>query len=92
MHAFLKWAAKNHFVNADLKVKKVKVAPKPVMSLSPQQIKKLITIASKYPTLRLRILMAVTTGLRRSDVEAIHIGDIQFDRNIIATQNRMQKK
>jgi len=68
------------------------VAPKPVTSLSPQQVKKLITIASKYTTLRLRILLAVTTGLRRSDIEAIHIGDIQFDRSIIATRNRKAKK
>ncbi|MBN2315908.1 MAG: tyrosine-type recombinase/integrase, partial [Sedimentisphaerales bacterium] len=92
LHAFLKWAAKNRFVALNLKVKKVKVAPKPVTSLSPQQVKKLITIASKYPSLRLRILLAVTTGLRRSDIEAIHIGDIQFDRNIIATRNRKAKK
>jgi integrase len=92
LHAFLKWAVKNRFVTPDLKVRKVKVAPKPVTSLSEQQVKKLITIASKYPTLRLRILLALTTGLRRSDIEAIHIGDIQFDRNIIATRNRKAKK
>ena len=92
MHAFLKWAAKNRFVAPDLKVRKVKVAPKPVTSLSPQQVKKLIMIASAYPTLRLRILLAVTTGLRRSDIEAIRIGDIQFDRSIIATHNRKAKK
>jgi integrase len=92
MHAFLKWGAKKRFVDPDLKVKKVKVVPKSVTSLSPQQVKKLITIAAKYPTLRLRILLAVTTGLKRSDIEAIHIGDIQFDRNIIATQNRKAKK
>jgi len=92
LHAFLKWAAKNRFVAPDLKVRKVKVAPKPVTSLSPQQIKKLIMIASKYPTLRLRILLAVTTGLRRSDIEAIHTSDIYFDRNIIATRNRKAKK
>ena len=34
----------------------------------------------------------LNTGLRRSDIEAINIGDIQFDRNIIATQNRKAKK
>jgi len=34
----------------------------------------------------------VTTGLRRSDIETSHIGDIQFDRNIIATRNRKAKK
>ena len=56
------------------------------------KVKKLIIIASKYPTLRLKILWAVTAGLRRSDIEAIHIGDIPFDRNIIATQNRKAKK
>lgn len=92
LHAFLKWAAKNRFVVSGLKIKKVKVAPKPVTSLSPQQVKQLITIALKYPTLRLRVLLAVTTGLRRGDIEAIHIGDIQFDRNIIATRNRKAKK
>jgi integrase len=92
LHAFLKWAAKNRFIASGLKIKKVKVAPKLVTSLSTQQVKKLITIASKYPTLRLRILLAVTTGLKRSDIETIHVGDIQFDRNIIATRNRKAKK
>jgi len=92
LHAFLKWAARNRFVAPDLKIKKVKVAPKLVTSLSQQQVKQLITTASKYPTLRLRVLLAVTTGLRRGDIEAIRIGDIQFDRNILATRNRKAKK
>jgi integrase len=92
LHAFLKWAAKNRFVDSGLKLKRVKVAPKPVTSLSPQQVKKLIKIASKYSTMRLRILLAVTTGLRRSDIEAIRIGDIQFDRDTISTHNRKAKK
>ena len=92
LHAFLNWASKKRFIAPDLKVKKVKVAPKPVTSLSTKQVKKLIMIASRYPTLRLRVLLAVATGLRRSDIEAIHIGDIQFDRNIIATRNRKAKK
>lgn len=88
----MNWATKNRFVASGLMVKKIKVAQKPVTSLSAQQVKKLITIASMYPTLRLRILLAATTGLRRGDIEAIHIGDIQFDRNIIATRNRKAKK
>ena len=92
LHAFLKWAAKNRFVVPNLTVNKVKVTPKPVTSLSPQQVKQLIATASKYPTLRLRVLLAVATGLRRGDIEAIRIGDIQFDRNTIATGNRKAKK
>jgi integrase len=37
-------------------------------------------------------LLAVTTGLRRGDIEAIHIGDIHFDRNTITTRNRKAGK
>ena len=92
LHAFLKWAAENRFVPPDLKVKKVKVAQKPVTSLSPEQVKKLIAIASKYPPLSLRVLLAMTTGLRRGDIDAIRIGDIHFDRNTLATRNRKAKK
>lgn len=46
----------------------------------------------RSPTLRLRILLAVTTGPRRGDIEAIRIGDIHFDRNTITTRNRKAKK
>jgi len=90
--AFLSWAVKNRFVTSGLEVKKVKVPQKPVTALSVQQVRDLLTAASKYPTLRLRVLLAVTTGLRRGDVEAIRIGDIHFDRNTIATRNRKAGK
>jgi len=92
MHAFLAWAAKNRFVASGLEVKKVKVPQKPVTALSVQQVRDLLTAASKCSTLRLRVLLAVTTGLRRGDIEAIRIGDLHFDRNTIATRNRKAGK
>ena len=92
LHAFLNWATKNRFVASGLEIKKVKVPQKPVVSLSPKQVRDLITLASRYPTLRLRILLAVTTGLRRGDIENIRIGDIHFERNTITTRNRKAKK
>jgi len=92
LSAFLNWAARNRFVVSGLEIKKVKVAQKPVAALSPQQVRDLLTATSRYPTLRLRVLLAVTTGLRRGDVEAIRIGDIHFDRNTIATRNRKAGK
>jgi integrase len=90
--AFLNWAVKNRFVALGLEIRKVKVPQKPVAALSVQQVRNLLTTASKYPTLRLRVLLAVTTGLRRGDIEAIRIGDIHFDRNTIATRNRKAGK
>lgn len=52
----------------------------------------LLTTASKYPILRLRVLLAVTTGLRRGDIESIRVGDIHFDCNTISTWNRKAGK
>jgi integrase len=92
LNAFLNWAVKNRFIAPGLKVKRVKVPQKPVTALSPQQVKDLITAASEYPTWRLRVLLAVTTGLRRGDIESIRIDDIHFDRNTITTQNRKAGK
>jgi integrase len=92
LKAFLNWAVKNRFVAAGLQIKKLKVAQKPVTALTPRQVRYLLTAASRYPTLRLRVLLAVTTGLRRGDIEAICIGDIHFDRNTIATRNRKAGK
>lgn len=71
LNAFLHWAVKNRFVAPGLQVKKIKVAQKPVTALTPQQVRTLLSITVKYPTLRLRVLLAVTTGLRRGDIEAI---------------------
>ncbi len=56
------------------------------------QVRDLLMTASKYPSLRLRVLLAVTTGLRRGDIEAIRVGDVHFDRNTIATRNRKAGK
>ncbi len=90
--AFINWAIKNRYAAPGLVVKKVKVPQKPVQALSPQQVKALVAASSKHTTMRLRILLAVTTGLRRGDIQAIRLGDIHFDRNTITTQNRKAGK
>ena len=55
-------------------------------------MRELLLASERYPTVRLRVLLAVTTGLRRGDIEAIRVGDIHFDRNTVATRNRKAKK
>ena len=92
LHAFLAWAAKNRFVASGLEIKKVRVAQNPVVALSPKQVRNLLLASERYPSIRLRVLLAVTTGLRRGDIEAMCIGDIHFDRDTIATRNRKAGK
>jgi integrase len=92
LNAFLNWASKNRFITAGIQMKKVKVPQKPVVALVPGQVKDLLSAASRYPSQRLRILLAVATGLRRGDIETIRISDIHFDRNTITTRNRKAGK
>jgi len=92
VRAFLRWAVRNRFVGAGLEIKKVKVPQKPAVALSVRQVPDLLTAASQYPTPRLRVLLAVTTGLRRDDIQAIRVSDVHFDRNTIATRNRKAGK
>ena len=68
IHDFLNWAAKNRFTPSDLEVKKVTVPQKPVVSPSPKQVRDLLVATERYPNVRLRVLLAVTTGLRRGDI------------------------
>jgi len=92
LRAFLNWAVKSRFVPTGLEIRKIKVPQKPVVALSVLQVRELLMTAAKYPTLRLRVLLAVTTGLRRGDIETIRVGDIHFDRNTISTRNRKAGK
>jgi integrase len=92
LRAFLRWAVRNRFVASALEIRKVKVPQTPVVALSVQQVRDLLTTAARYPTLRLRVLLAVTTGLRRGDIETLRGGDLHFDRNTISTRNRKAGK
>jgi integrase len=87
LRAFLTWAVTNRFVASGLVIRQVKVPQKPVVAFSVQQVRELLTAAANYPILRLRVLLAVTTGLRRRDIETIRVGDIHFDRDMISTRN-----
>lgn len=91
IRTLLKWAAKHRYVS-DLEIKEVKVEQKSVRSLTSEQVNKLIRVASGYPAWRIRVLLAVTTGLRRGDIEALRVGDINFEQNTIATKNRKASK
>jgi integrase len=60
--------------------------------LNEAEIKKLLTVSGKYPAIKIRILLALGTGLRRGDIDVLKIGDIDFEKNCIATTSRKTKK
>jgi integrase len=92
LRTFLNWAAERRYVNGDLKIVQLKTEQAPVVSLSLAQVKELLSAASAYPGWRMRVLLALTTGLRRGDVGRLCVGDVRVDRNAITTRSRKTGK
>jgi len=63
-----------------------------VKSLNDVEIKKLLTAAKQCPLTKMRILLALGTGLRRGDIDSLKISAIDFEKNSISTTSRKTKK
>jgi len=78
LKTFVNWCRKNRYLNGELEIKELKVDEKPVKSLNDTQVKNLLKAAQPYPSMRIRILLALATVLRRGDIESLKVTDIDF--------------
>ena len=92
MRTFINWCRENRYLNGNLKIKELKEDERPVKSLNEIQIRKLLTAAEPYQSIKMRILLALGTGLRRSDIESLKISDVDFENNYITTTSRKTRK
>ncbi|MHC4211915.1 MAG: tyrosine-type recombinase/integrase [Planctomycetota bacterium] len=92
LKTFTNWCRKNRYMNSKLEIKELKIEERPVRSLNVSQIKKLLASANQYPSMKMRILLALGTGLRRGDIESLKVNDIDFEINSIATASKKTKK
>jgi len=65
---------------------------RPVRCLSGTQIQELLTASLPYPALRMRILLALGTGLRRGDIESWRVSDLDFDICSVTTRSTKTRK
>jgi len=79
-------------LNGNLKIKELKEDERPVKSLNDIQIKKLMSVAEPYQSIKMRILLALGTGLRRGDIDSLKITDIDFVNNYITTNSKKPEK
>ncbi|MCP4259683.1 MAG: site-specific integrase, partial [Planctomycetes bacterium] len=92
LRAFVRWCRKNRYVNGEIEFKELKEDEKPVKSLSNTQIKKLLSTSKRHKTLRMRVLLALDTGLRLEDIDSIRISDIDFENGSITTRSKKTRK
>ena len=92
LKAFISWCREQRYVNGLIKLKELKEAERPVKSLNDTQVRKLQAASEQYSQMRMRILIALGTGLRRGDIDSLKITDIDFERNYISTTSQKTKK
>ncbi|KPJ65117.1 MAG: hypothetical protein AMJ43_11380 [Coxiella sp. DG_40] len=89
---FVYWCREQRYLNGNLKLKELKLEEKPVKSLNDTQVKNLLRAAEPYRSMKMRVLLALGTGLRRGDIESLKINDIDFENNCITTTSRKTRK
>ncbi|MHC4228661.1 MAG: tyrosine-type recombinase/integrase, partial [Planctomycetota bacterium] len=76
----------------EIKLKLLKEDERPVKSLSTSQIRQLVSASKPYPRLRMRILLALGTGLRRGDIETWRVSDLDFEKSYVTTRSTKTRK
>ncbi len=92
LKAFVNWGRENRYMNGDIKLKLLKEDERPVISLSTTQIRKLLSASKPYPRLRMRILLALGTGLRRGDIGTWRVSDLDFEKSYVTTRSIKTRK
>jgi len=92
LRTFVNWCREKRYLNGTIKIRELKEDERPVKSLNDTQVKKLMSAAESYPTMKIRILLALGTGLRLGDIESLKIADIDFGNNYITTTSRKTRK
>lgn len=90
--AFIKWAKKKRYINDEIEIHPLKEDERPVKSLTEQQIKKLLMAFESYPAMKMRILLALGTGLRRGDIDTLKVSDVDFANCNLTTQSKKTRK
>ena len=92
LKTFINWCKKKRYINNEIELRELKEEDKPVRSLNDAEIKKLLKATEPFPLMKIRVLLALATGLRRGDIDSLKISDIDFEENAISTTSRKTKK
>jgi integrase len=92
LKTFVNWCRGHRYLNGNIKLKELKLEERLVKSLNDSQITNLLNAAARYPAIRIRIVLALGTGLRRGDIDSLKISDLDFEKNCISTKSKKTKK
>ena len=91
LNSFFLWASRNRYAT-EVKLRELKTSLKPVRSLSPLEIRSLIKAAKTEPTIYIRVVFALITGLRRGDIEKLLVSDVDVESGYVVTFSKKTGK
>lgn len=77
-------------LNEEMKIKKLKEDERPVKSLNSIQTRELLSASKPYQMLSMRILLALSIGLRDGDIESLT--GIDFENSYVTTRSSKSRK
>ena len=92
LRALIRWCRKNRYLNGEIELSLLKEDERPAISLTHTQIQELLTASLPYPALRMRILLALGTGLRRGDIESWRVSELDFENSSVTTRSTKTRK
>lgn len=92
LKTFINWCKKKRYINNDIELRELKEDERPVRSLNDTEIKKLLKATESYLLMKIRVLLALATGLRCGDINSLKISDLDFEKNSISTKSQKTKK
>jgi integrase len=92
LRTFINWCRRKRYLNGEIEIRELKEEERPVKSLNDIQIRKLLVTAAPYRSMKMRILLALGTGLRRGDIESLKVSNLDFIQNRITTTSRKTGK
>ena len=85
LRSFATWAIDERMVDSKVRLEKVEAKQKQVRILSSQEIKRLLEVVRPKKSMYIRVLLAISTGLRREDIQGLKCSDIHLKEKYIAT-------
>jgi len=92
LKTFINWCKKKRYINNEIELRELKEEGKQVRSLNDGEIKTLLKATKQHSQMKIRVLLALATGLRRGDIDSLKISDIDFEKNTLSTTSRKTKK
>ena len=80
MKTFINWCKEKRYINNEIEIRELKEDERPVKSLSNVQIRKLLAVVEPYVAIKMRILLALGTSLRRGDIDSLKVSNIDFEK------------